>query len=276
MTQIWIITFLLLLFCAECFRHILFSADENQSWRLTSGCHLPTVLRGKLQRQRDVRINKWFLLFEDVRQRRLSCAPAEAHTHVDNIHLMSHLITEICFLCRGSWVCCSFITKLRLETLWRAASMFFTLVLKSWFGKIHVKQQHIRWTWCRFNVGLHMTQLWGFEKPWLWALRMNSSLQRSVLLALSQHVLSFQNHRTTESDVSKQTLESVCEYFPPSKPQFSGPVNLRAACSPADSSLIPSTSFVTQMIYSRDFPNTSSSGNKQRNKEMGWGHVRLF
>lgn len=58
-------------------RHLLLAAEENGIWRLTSGCHPPTILLRKPWRQeeRDVRINKRFSLFEDVRKLCLSCVP---------------------------------------------------------------------------------------------------------------------------------------------------------------------------------------------------------
>lgn len=56
-----------------------------------SPSHRPPEKTGKTGRQRDVRINKCFSLFEDVRQLRLSCVPTAAHAHVDNT---SHVTTD--------------------------------------------------------------------------------------------------------------------------------------------------------------------------------------
>lgn len=49
-----------------------------------SPSHRPPEKTVKTEGERDVRINKSYSLFEDVRQLRLSCVPTEAGAHVDN------------------------------------------------------------------------------------------------------------------------------------------------------------------------------------------------
>lgn len=67
------------------FRYQLFTAEQELKADLwLSPSHHPQEKTVKTEGKRDVRINKWFSLFEDVRQRRLSCVPTEAHTDVDN------------------------------------------------------------------------------------------------------------------------------------------------------------------------------------------------